>query len=298
MTSSTTRRLLHGSLFQRPLVRGLALFLAWATAAAPLAAQEQERGPVIRHKPVTAAVRGRPLGLTALVTSEDAPVKRVTLYYTRSREASPSKVTMVNTSGSSYLGTLPSYHTARGDVMWYYLEAIDGNDQWSETSWQRITLVDSAGETRPPGNQAATPVKVEPTPTRSGPSTRTVVIGGAVVAGAAIAIAAAASSSGGDSGGGGGGDSSDTTSNACSINDAVGSWVGNNPSVAPGFLLNRNFTAIFLEADGGSDRGVWGLTDCVVTLSPSSPSNDVYRGSGNLSGDRRTLTINGNTYTR
>ena len=283
------------TVIRHPLARGLTLILAWVTAAAPLAAQERTMGPVIRHQPVTAAVRGQPLGVSALVQAQGAPVERVTLYYTRSRDASPSKVSMVNTGGGTFLGTLPSYHLARGDVMWYYIEAIDGNDEWSETSWQRITLVDSdqaaqaAATTRAPA-----PVQVEPQPSRSGPSTRAVIIGGAVVAGAAIAVAAAASSGGGGGGGGGG-----SSSDACSIDNVIGTWTGTNPSAAPGFVLNRNFTAVFFDAAGAApDTGAWGLTDCVLTLSPSSPSNDVYRGSGNLASDSRSVTINGNTYTR
>lgn len=285
------RPFIHG-----PLARSFTFLLAWATAVAPLAAQERALGPVVRHKPITAAVRGQPLGVSALVQAQGAPVARVTLYYTRSRDASPSKVSMVNTGGESYLGTLPSYHLARGDVMWYYIEAIDENDEWSETSWQRITLVD-AGETAQATTARATaPVQVEPQPARSGPSTKAIIIGGAVVAGAAIAVAAAASSGGGGGDGGGGGGSS---TDSCSIDDVTGTWTGNNPSAAPGFVLNRNFTAVFFDAAGaGPDSGVWGLTDCVLTLSPSSASNDVYRGSGNLSADRRSVTINGNTYTK
>lgn len=279
---------------RHPLARGFALALAAATAASPLAAQERALGPLIRHKPITSAARGKPLGVNALITGRGAPVKRVTLYYTRSREASPSKVSMVNTGGDSFLGTLPSYHLATGDVMWYYIEAIDGKDEWSETSWQRIALAGSEQAARTGAATSSAPVVEPQTSSRGGPSTRSVVIGGAVVAGAAIAIAAAASSGGG--GGGGDGGTASSTGD-CKLDDVVGTWTGSNPSVAPGFVLNRSGGAVFFDPQGlAPDTGSWGLIDCVLTLAPLS--NGVYRGSGNISDDRRSVTINGNAFFR
>ena len=100
--------------------------LALALTAGPLLAQERALGPQVAHRPVGYAPRGRPLGGTATITPRGAPVKRVTLYYTPSRDMSPFKVSMLPTGDNLYLGTLPSHHTARGQVLQEVLKGMCG----------------------------------------------------------------------------------------------------------------------------------------------------------------------------
>jgi hypothetical protein len=136
-------------------------------------------------------------------------------------------------------------------------------------------------------------------------STGALIGGGALAAGAAVAIVAAAGSGGGgggssdnadanNTGGGGGGD---TNTVVCTADDAIGTWTGTTS--APGFILGANGAAqFFATVNGVPDEGSYGLVDCTLRLMPSSPTNVIYRGSGELSEDKTSVTINGITFTR
>ena len=50
--------------------------------------------PVIRHEPVTLAQDGQPLTVRAFVSDDSGQIRSVTLFYSTSRDAAPSRVAM------------------------------------------------------------------------------------------------------------------------------------------------------------------------------------------------------------
>ena len=290
------------------------------TGAAVSPGWGQTRGPTITHEPITVAARGQAISILARVRTGSAPIKTVTLYYTPSRDSSPIAQPMTPTGGEVYVGTIPTTYITSSPSVHYYLEAVDMQDEWAETQWTQVQIRDARtpeGPTAVDRSPTATPSGVA-TPVagsraRSGDggglSTGAMIGGGVLAAGAAVAIIAAAGSGGGGGGGGttdggttnggttnGGGGGGDTnTTVECTADDAVGTWSG-IPS-APGFILSVDGRAqFFATVNGVPDEGSYGLVDCTLTLTPFS--NEVYRGSGELSADKSAVTINGVTFNK
>ena len=290
---------------------------------------QNEALPKIRHEPVKVAVKGQPISILARVTPGSARIKSVTLHHTTSRDAAPLKQEMTSSGGGIYAGSIPAHHFTTAPRLSYYIEAVDENDEWAETRWHEVQVQTSRPEKVPVvidhtpertavtrveagRNDADTRVPAGRRPVREdrqGISTTTMIIGGVLAAGAGVAIAAGVGGGGGggDNGGGGepmdagdtGGGDADPAADSCTDAEAVGTWVGiTDPARAPGFALFVDNSAQFLIELGGLPAvGSWILVGCDLTLFPPG-TNEVYRGTGSLSDDRLSVTINGFTYRR
>lgn len=277
-----------------------------AGTAAPRA-HGQAQGPTIAHEPITVAARGQAMSILARVRAGNAAIKTVTLYYTPSRDSSPIAQPMTPTGGEVYVGTIPTTHLATAPSVHYYIEAVDMRDEWAETPWSEVRIRDPRAPEGPAAGQRpptipARPVEGSQPPTRERRlSTGQMIAGGALAAGAAVAIIAATDGGGGGGGGGtdtGGDDGGGSDTNAtvtCSMNDVLGTWSGT--TAAPGFILYADGSAdFFATVDGDPGGGTYGLANCTLTLIPAT--NEVYRGSGDLSPDKTAVTINGVTFTK
>jgi hypothetical protein len=242
------------------------------------------------HEPVGTAIRGKPLSVLVRVRPGSAPVRKVTLHYSTSRDAAPFDVPMTATQRDVYVATVPAAHFARSSRLYYYVEAVDTGGEWAETEWQEVSVQAPEGEAA----EAPPPEPVEPGEEKGSVLTSPAFIAGAVVLAGGGIIAAAVLR---DSGGSGGADEEEEEPADCGTSDVAGFWGGPDPAVAPGFLLRTSGEGLFFPPDQETgERGVWSISDCVLTLVPETL--DLYRGSGRISDDRRTVTINGIAYTR
>lgn len=178
------------------------------------AASPYYRGPVIRHEPVTVAAAGQPLVIRAVVTSEFAAIKSVTLFYGASKDAAPFKVPMRASGSAAYVGTIPAAMMTGHDHLSYYIEAMDDLDAASETPWQAVQIRSSTTPlpaTHPATAQQPAAGSAPAEPARPFWKKPAVWIGGAALVAAGTV---AALSSGGGGGGSGGGGSGTTTTNS------------------------------------------------------------------------------------
>lgn len=264
--------------------------------------------PAIDHELVPVAAQGQPLSILARVKPGEARIKSVTLHYAPSRDGSPIKLPMTPSAGGMYVATIPANHLSSTPTISYYIEAIDNRDEWAETRWFEVRLDSGkpitefdvvqhrSGTAKPIGGDAS----ADGTGEKS--NTSKIVVGSVLAVGAIVGIAAVAGGGGGGGGGSstnmtGGGTSPPPEPDICENTDAVGTWVGlTDPSVAPGFaLLNGNTGQFFVEIGAAPFAGSWTLVGCDLTLIPAEEAS-VYRGSGTLSDDRATVTINGLTF--
>jgi hypothetical protein len=277
----------------------LIIWMGFATAA------DAASRPTIEHQPVPVAAQGQSLSILARVKPGAARIKSVTLHYAPSRDGSPIKLLMTPSGGGLYAATIPADHLSSTATLSYYIEAFDDRDEWAETRWFDVRLdsgrapevIQHAG-----GAGESGPVDVDTSPDGAGKKSNTtkIVVGSALAVGAIVGIAAAAGGGGGGGGGGsntntmGGGTSPPTEPDMCETSDAVGTWIGlTDPAVAPGFaLLSGNTGQFFIEIGGAPVAGSWTLVGCELTLLPPEEAS-VYRGSGTLSEDKTTVTING-----
>lgn len=257
------------------------------------------RPPSISHEPVTLAASGQPLTILARITPGSGRIRTATLHYSISRDAAPIKQVMTSSGAGMYVGTIPAQHVSGISSLRYYIEAVDENEEWSETQWQDVRVGSGRAVTEPvilsngsgAGGSGSTFTKKQ------------VLVGGALAAGAAIAIVAAS-----DSGGGGGGGAStnaptpDPTPDPgpaptdCEEADAVGTWINTNPTFAPGFRIQSDGSALFFAPpEGDPDTGSWGLVGCKLTLIPLN-TNSPYRTTGDIGSDKTTFTASGATF--
>lgn len=294
------------------ILRSLAA-AGWLAAVAAASSWAQSAAvpepPSISHEPVTLAVRGQPLSILARVTPGAAPIRTVNLYYGPSRDAAPVQVAMSSSGAAMYLGTIPASHFQSSSSIFYYIEVIDAQEEWAETPWQEVRVQDPRSVTESVVKDPLVPAGRPPAPRQGGMTTGKWIAGGALAAGAAVAIIAAT-----DSGGGGGSSNNngdppppppddddpppDDDPIDCTDDDVVGTWLSLDQTVAPGFrILADGSTLFFAPPDGEPDTGSWGRIGCTLTLIPLNPDS-VYRGTGILSGDRTTLTINGSIFAK
>ncbi len=268
------------------------------------------RPPSISHDPVTLAAKGQPLTLLARITPGSGRIRTATLHYSTSRDSAPIKQVMSSSGAGMYVGTIPAQHISGVSSLRYYIEAMDENEEWSETQWQDVRVGGGRAVTEPvilsngSGGRGSS---------GSSLSKKQLVVGGALAAGAAIAIVAAS-----DSGGGGGGGSNSNTNapdpeptpdpdpeptpepepapTDCVEADAAGTWINTNPTFAPGFRIQSDGSAIFFAPpEGDPDTGSWGLVGCDLTLIPSN-TNSPYRTTGSIGSDKTTFTASGATF--
>jgi hypothetical protein len=289
--------------------------------------------PTIQHEPVTVAVKGQSVSVLARVTPGKAPIKTVTLNYTPSRDAAPLQQQMTPSNGGVYVATIPAENFVKATSLSYYIEAVDNTDEWAETKWHQVQIrsarsarsesgpevidrtVNNRSVQRVEANRDVQTTRVSAgrpvQPQREGVSTTTTVLGGVLAAGAGVAIAAAAGGGGGgtpapaETGGGetGSGEMGGSTGGVatnvvtCATEEVVGTWIGvTDPALAPGFALFVDNSAQFLiELGGVPEIGSWTLVDCDLTLFPPG-TNFIYRGTGTLSENKNSLTVNGFTY--
>lgn len=132
-------------------------------ASSPCLAQNKpaNRPPVIRHESITTAVKGQSFSVRAVVTSQSATIKSVTLLYTPSRDAAPFKIAMQEAGAGSYFGAIPSSLIKSLNEFSYYIEAVDENELASETPWHNVKLQVPQLNVTPP-IQSPPPVAVAP----------------------------------------------------------------------------------------------------------------------------------------
>ncbi len=189
----------------RKFGNALACLLSALSAVTSLAQHTlTNQPPIIRHEPVTLAQAGQPLTVRAFVSDDSGQIRSVTLFYSTSSDAAPSRVAMENSGAGSFFGTLPPAMLVGGKPIAYYIEALDLNSTAAETPWYTIA-VRSASDTSTlalTSNTATNPAAIAPVQ-RSLWRQPAVIAGGAalLVGGTVAAIALG----GGGSGSGGGG---------------------------------------------------------------------------------------------
>ena len=302
------------------MLKGISYFLwvlpIWMMVATVACRGQAATPPRIEHQPVNVAAEGHAISILAHVKPGGARLKTVTLHYAPSRDASPLKQAMTHSGRGVYVGTIPAAYLGKTPKMSYYIEAVDEREEWAETQWHEIQILKARPEPAALIDRTSERVPVKRSPYAQAPvtpgnaegagiSTTTWVIGG-LAAGAAIAIAAAAGGGGRSAiatnamtvtGGGGNDGPSETNTVTCTRTDPVGTWIGvTDPVIAPGFALFPDNSGQFLDELGGTPGvGSWTLVGCDLTLFPTG-TNIVYRGTGTISDDKSSVTINGFTY--
>lgn len=178
-----------------------------ANVAVNVSAEDQNRAPMIKHEPVTVAVRGQPITILANVTDDSGLVKSATLFYSASKDAAPFRSPMRSSGTSLYYGTIPAGVLSSVDSISYYIEALDHVDAAQETTWHTIAIKDATAPVKTV-EQGSPDVFVsnEQAGEAGGPSAFTVgaiAVGAAAVVGGAVLLS---NSGGGSSGDGDGGD--------------------------------------------------------------------------------------------
>ncbi|UCH88104.1 MAG: hypothetical protein JSV49_07505 [Thermoplasmata archaeon] len=79
--------------------------------------------PRIVHEPVTSAVEGKKIEITARVTDAQSGIENVTLYYRNTGDNNFTSINMQRTQGDTYLATIPS-RDVRSNIE-YHIEATD-----------------------------------------------------------------------------------------------------------------------------------------------------------------------------
>ncbi len=176
-------------------------------------AEEENHPPVIRHEPVTVAVRGQPITILATITDDSGLVKSATLFYSASKDAAPFRSPMKSSGTSLYYGTIPAGVLSSVKSLSYYIEALDHVDAAQETPWHTIAIKDTAAPVKAPAEAQSAPA-AEPQGGKSG--NRSALTVGAIAVGAAAVVGGAVllADSGGD-------DSSDDADA-----DSEGTYVG------------------------------------------------------------------------
>jgi len=141
----------------------LALAMTSHLTAAFLDAADKgtNRAPVIKHEPVSNAVKGQSLSIRALVSDDSPAIKSVTLFYTTSRDAAPFKIAMQSTGAHSYIGVIPSALIRNLNEISYYIEALDEQDLASETPWYNVKM-QVPQQTASPAMQTQAPLVAQP----------------------------------------------------------------------------------------------------------------------------------------
>jgi hypothetical protein len=200
----------------RLLVIAIAL-CEWVVPSCIAESKSSNRPPVIKHEPVTTAVRGQSISIRAVLRDESVTMKSVSLFYTTSKDAAPFKIAMQSAGAGSYFGSIPSSLLKDANELSYYIEALDEQDVASETPWYTVKLQTTQPSVSQPIPSQPLAV-IQPPPQAIPSSTPNKQIepkkdswswkGPAIIAGGAAAVVGgailAASGSGGGSSSGGG----------------------------------------------------------------------------------------------
>jgi len=99
--------------------------------------------PVIEHTPITSAVAGNTLEITANVTDDEA-LSGVFLHYRAKTGEMSYQISEMTKTGGAYTGTIPkAYLTSFGAR--YYIRAVDISGNAAETAPADITVQDTVG---------------------------------------------------------------------------------------------------------------------------------------------------------
>jgi hypothetical protein len=154
--------------------------------------------PVISHEPPSSVVSGQPLRMVARVKST-GELTEVAMHLAQSGGAAPVKLVMRPAGAGVYSVRVDPRYFSGADSFRYYIDARMGNGMWTETNWNKVSVI---GQVQAPGSEEQAWVR----PTIIG-------AGAALAVGAGVALA--------DSGGGGGGGSD---------NDNAGDGGGADPA--------------------------------------------------------------------
>lgn len=188
-------------------LKGCAVILMLAAACA-LAQDAANQPPVIKHQPVTAAVRGQPITVLANVTDDAKAVRSVTLFYSLSKDAAPFRVPMKSSGTSLYFGTIPAGVLSGVDRVSYYVEALDNLDAMQETAWHTIVIRDPTAQEKAATQGAGAAPAGAPPKDEAGANLLGMGIiagGAAAVLGGAVLMSNSDDDDDDDSGGGGSG---------------------------------------------------------------------------------------------
>ena len=183
------------------------ILLSLVVSGPATALGQRNRGPTVKHDPVTVGVRGQDITIVATVTAGAYPVREASLYYATSPDAAPYKLPMQASGTGVFFGTIPANLLVGVDRVSYYIEATDTQDVSSETPWYPV--------------QIREPKETPASAGGSGAGGRSWVVPAIIAGGAAAVVGGAfvlSDSGGGDSGGGGGGGSAS--------NNYVGTYSG------------------------------------------------------------------------
>ena len=225
--------------------RSAATILFAATLTASVSAEDQNRAPMIKHEPVTVAVRGQPITILANVTDDSGLVKSATLFYSASKDAAPFRSSMKSSGTSLYYGTIPAGVISSVDSISYYIEALDHVDASQETAWHTIAIKDASA---PVKTVEQKPVDVRASQAQAGesdgPSALTVgaiAVGGAAVVGGALLLA---NSGGGSSDDGGGGDGAEVGTYVGSVTECSSVEGAGSSCISHSFLISISDTGV------------------------------------------------------
>jgi len=201
-------------------LKGLVIILAVLTCTILFAGAQNKtahKPPVIKHEPVLTAVREQPISVRAVVTSSSAELKSVSLCFTTSKDAAPSKIAMQDSGAGTYFGSIPSTFLKGVKEVAYYIEALDDQAVASETRWYTVKLQapQSAGSSSQP---TVSPTN-QPPSSEGGSSWKVpaIIAGGTIaVVGGAIALASDGSNS----------SSTNTTTGSTTTNSTSGTYTG------------------------------------------------------------------------
>jgi hypothetical protein len=113
------------------------------------------RAPVIKHDPVLVGAPGQSITIRAIVTDVAGAVKSATLLYSTSRDVAPFRLSMQLSGADTYLATVPGALLTGARQVLYYIEAVNGAGETSETKWYTIELQPPPAEL---GDGSAPPV--------------------------------------------------------------------------------------------------------------------------------------------
>ncbi len=259
---------------------------AWCGAVlAAAASPAQDRAPLIGHRPLLVAVRGRPAVIRATVSDDLGRVGSVTLYVASSEDAAPFAVPMEPAAAGVYVATVPDAIVAEVTTLRYYVEALDAAGHATETRWYEVRVSDPAGAPGAPPEAAARPRPGWVTPVLIG-------VGAAAVAGGAVLAA-----DGGGGGSGGAAAAVEAGSYAGTVNE-VFSLPGAAPAVRSGpvtFFVTKGGTVTTDDLRPGSTlrAGVSGSNFLLQAPVNENGYTGQARYLGNFVQDRIVGTIDG-----
>jgi hypothetical protein len=151
-----------------------ALLAGWARA--------EGGGPAVTHAPVSTAVRGVPVHITATIeAATGAPVTSAVVLVRLTDAGTPIRTTMNRGGDGAYTAILPVSMFRSVSVFWYAIDARDAQGEVGGTPWMRVVIADPMTQ-EGGGGAAAAGVNWK----KAG-----LIGGGLLAAGGAVAIIAA-----------------------------------------------------------------------------------------------------------